>query len=45
MVFEPAELKLHLAIGACPTSALPMKTLDLSPLFAKNPLSSGERSK
>ena len=35
MIFEPAELKLHLAIGACPTSALPMKTLELAPLLIK----------
>ena len=34
MIFEPAALKLHLAIGACPSSALPMKALDLGPLFA-----------
>jgi hypothetical protein len=34
MVFEPTALKLHLAIGACPSSALPMKTLDLAPLFS-----------
>ena len=34
MVFEPAALKLHLAVGACPSSALPMKELDLKPLFA-----------
>jgi hypothetical protein len=33
MIFEPATLKLHLAIGACPSSALPMKELDLKPLF------------
>jgi hypothetical protein len=35
MIFEPAEMKLHLAIGPCPTSALPMKTLELAPLLAK----------
>jgi hypothetical protein len=34
MIFEPAALKLHLAIGACPSSALPLKSLDLGPLFA-----------
>lgn len=34
MIFEPAALKLHLAVGSCPSSALPMKTLDLGPLFA-----------
>jgi predicted choloylglycine hydrolase len=34
MVFEPAALRLHLAIGACPSSGVAMKTLDLAPLFA-----------
>jgi predicted choloylglycine hydrolase len=33
MIFEPAVLKLHLAIGKCPTSALPLKELDLKPLL------------
>jgi len=33
MIFEPATLKLHLAIGSIPSSALPMKELDLKPLF------------
>jgi len=33
MVFEPAALKLHLAIGPAPASALPMKLLELKPLF------------
>jgi predicted choloylglycine hydrolase len=33
MVFEPATLRLHLAIGACPSSALPLKALDLKPLL------------
>jgi hypothetical protein len=33
MIFEPATLKLHLAIGKCPTSSLPMKTVDLKPLL------------
>jgi len=33
MIFEPATLKLHLAIGSCPAAALPMKPLDLKPLF------------
>jgi isopenicillin-N N-acyltransferase-like protein len=33
MVFEPATLKLHVAFGKVPTSALPMKTLDLAPLL------------
>jgi len=35
MIFEPVPLKLHLAIGACPSSALPLKLLDLGPLFTK----------
>jgi predicted choloylglycine hydrolase len=34
MIFEPASLRLHLAIGKPPTSALPLKTLELAPLFA-----------
>jgi len=33
MIFEPASLRLHLAIGSCPSSALPMKPLELKPLF------------
>jgi isopenicillin-N N-acyltransferase like protein len=33
MAFEPATLKLHLAIGAVPSSQQPFKTLDLGPLF------------
>jgi hypothetical protein len=35
MIFEPAELKLHLAIGSCPSSALPMKIVELKPLLGK----------
>jgi hypothetical protein len=35
MVFEPAALKLHLAIGKCPSSALPLKEIDLAPLLKK----------
>jgi isopenicillin-N N-acyltransferase like protein len=34
MVFEPATLKLHLAMGECPSSALPLKLLELKPLLA-----------
>ena len=34
MIFEPAALKLHLAIGSCPSSALPLKLLELGPLFS-----------
>ena len=37
MIFEPASLKLHLAIGSCPTTKLPLKTLELAPLFGKEP--------
>jgi hypothetical protein len=33
MIFEPAALRLHLAIGACPASPLKLKALDLAPLF------------
>jgi predicted choloylglycine hydrolase len=35
MIFEPAPLVLHLAMGSCPASALPLKTLDLKPFFKK----------
>jgi hypothetical protein len=35
MIFEPATLKLHLAIGTPPTSALPLKTLELKPLLSR----------
>jgi isopenicillin-N N-acyltransferase like protein len=42
MVFESAQLRLHLAIGRCPSSALPLKTLDLAAVFQKEPLA--ERS-
>lgn len=33
MVFEPAELKLHLAYGKGPASGLPLKTLELGALL------------
>src|SRR5262249_58516215 len=33
MVFDPVALRLHLATGTCPSSAAPMKSLDLAPLF------------
>jgi predicted choloylglycine hydrolase len=33
MIFEPAALRLHLAFGKLPSSALPLKPLDLAPLF------------
>jgi hypothetical protein len=35
MIFEPDSLRLHLAIGSCPSSKLPLKELDLAPLFGK----------
>lgn len=34
MIFEPCRLRLHLAIGACPSADQEMKTLDLAPLLA-----------
>jgi predicted choloylglycine hydrolase len=34
MIFEPVPLVLHLAIGSLPASALPMKRLELAPLFS-----------
>jgi isopenicillin-N N-acyltransferase like protein len=33
MIFEPKDLVLHLAIGSTPSSALPLKRLDLKPLL------------
>jgi isopenicillin-N N-acyltransferase like protein len=33
MIFDPENLRLHLAFGECPSSALPMKTLELKELF------------
>jgi isopenicillin-N N-acyltransferase-like protein len=33
MIFEPASLRLHLAFGQLPTSAMPRETLDLMPLL------------
>src|SRR5262249_46792264 len=35
MVFEPDALTLHLAFGKGPSSALPLKTLELAPLLRK----------
>lgn len=37
MIFEPGPLVLHLAFGSCPSSALPMKRLELAPLFNNRP--------
>ena len=33
MVFEPEPLILHLAMGSCPATKLPLETIDLKPLF------------
>ena len=33
MIFEPATLRLHLAIGQCPSSAGALKRLDLMPFL------------
>jgi predicted choloylglycine hydrolase len=33
MIFEPAALRLHLAIGMCPSTAAEMRILDLGPLL------------
>ena len=41
MIFEPATLKLHLAAGRPPASALPMKTIDLAPLFERKEHAAG----
>jgi hypothetical protein len=37
MIFAPAALRLHLAIGQVPTSAQPMKVLELGPIFKDGP--------
>jgi predicted choloylglycine hydrolase len=36
MIFEPASLRLHLAIGTCPASAGELRTLNLEPLFQES---------
>jgi hypothetical protein len=36
MIFEPAQLRWHLAIGSCPATASPLQTLDLAP-FLREP--------
>jgi len=33
MVFEPGPLRIHLAMGKCPSSALPLAPLELGPLL------------
>jgi hypothetical protein len=35
MIFEPATLRLHLALGKVPTSAQPLRILELGPLFKR----------
>jgi hypothetical protein len=35
MVFEPGTLKLHLSLGKGPTSARPLKVIELAPLLAR----------
>ena len=35
MVFEPAALRLHLAIGPCPATKQPYRTLELRDMFAR----------
>lgn len=35
MIFEPSRLRLHLAFGQVPSSALPRETLELGPLFKR----------
>jgi isopenicillin-N N-acyltransferase like protein len=35
MIFEPTTRKLHLAIGKCPSSALELKEIELTPLFER----------
>ncbi|GBD37171.1 hypothetical protein HRbin36_02301 [bacterium HR36] len=42
MIFEPQALRLHLAMGKCPASALPLVCLDLLPLLKPDPLSPTE---
>ncbi len=37
MIFEPASLRLHLAVGAGPVSAQPLDVIELAPLFAARP--------
>jgi hypothetical protein len=33
MIFEPASLKVHLGIGSCPATKVPLKKLELAPFF------------
>ena len=42
MIFEPGPLKLHLAIGSCPSSALPLKELELGQLLSPEAVDTGD---
>ena len=44
MIFEPAPLKLHLAIGSCPSSALPLKELELARFLLPETACTADRS-
>lgn len=35
MIFEPEALRLHLAIGSCPSSALPLKPIEMAELLKR----------
>lgn len=37
MIFEPADMKLHVALGSCPSSALPLRKLDVAELLSYRP--------
>lgn len=41
MIFEPGPLELHLAIGSCPSSALPLKRLGLASFFNQHAPAAG----
>ena len=44
MVFEPGPLKLHLAIGSCPSSYLPLAGLELAPFLSSETAGTAEHS-
>ena len=35
MVFEPADMRLHVALGSCPATVLPLRTLDVAALLGQ----------
>ncbi|MCS6977626.1 MAG: C45 family peptidase [Gemmatales bacterium] len=37
MIFEPVDMKLHVALGSCPSSALPLRPLDVAELLNHRP--------